>query len=309
MKIQSSLLVLAAMVGSATAANKRNRVFKIYSREEIQAADGTRSLQQGGDDTNSESEAVSAVSSMSMTSAPSASTIVSPTPASEPPTANPTAPTTDQLPQESLPSVVVAQNEGDRCGTTEDAECAGSLKCGKKSYWDETYVCCKDTFVPFGWVTDLCVAQNEGDRCGTTEDAECAGSLECGKRSKSDETYVCCKDTFVPFGWVTDLCVGSVQNEGDRCGTTEDAECAGSLKCGKKSYWDETYVCCKDTFVPFGWVTDLCVAQNEGDRCGTTEDAECAGSLECGKRSKSDETYVCCKDTYVPWFWFTDVCL
>mmetsp|Transcript_32382 Transcript_32382/g.47733 ORF Transcript_32382/g.47733 Transcript_32382/m.47733 type:complete len:231 (-) Transcript_32382:150-842(-) len=72
MKIQSSLLVLAAMVGSATAANKRKRVFKIYSREEIQAADGTRSLQGGDDETE---EAVPAVMSMSMTLSPSGSPI------------------------------------------------------------------------------------------------------------------------------------------------------------------------------------------------------------------------------------------
>jgi len=70
MKIQSSLLFLAAMVGSATAANKRKRVFKIYSREEIQAADGTRSLQGGDDKTD---EAVPAVMSMSMTLSPSGS--------------------------------------------------------------------------------------------------------------------------------------------------------------------------------------------------------------------------------------------
>eukprot|EP00577_Skeletonema_sp_RCC1716_P023334 CAMPEP_0113400242 /NCGR_PEP_ID=MMETSP0013_2-20120614/16012_1 /TAXON_ID=2843 ORGANISM="Skeletonema costatum, Strain 1716" /NCGR_SAMPLE_ID=MMETSP0013_2 /ASSEMBLY_ACC=CAM_ASM_000158 /LENGTH=209 /DNA_ID=CAMNT_0000285285 /DNA_START=97 /DNA_END=726 /DNA_ORIENTATION=- /assembly_acc=CAM_ASM_000158 len=58
------------MVGSATAANKRKRVFKIYSREEIQAADGTRSLQGGDDKTD---EAVPAVMSMSMTLSPSGS--------------------------------------------------------------------------------------------------------------------------------------------------------------------------------------------------------------------------------------------
>jgi len=79
MKIQSSLLVLAAMVGSATAANKRKRVFKIYSREEIQAAEATRSLQggggknQGGNNKDPAPEAVPAVMSMSMTLSPSGS--------------------------------------------------------------------------------------------------------------------------------------------------------------------------------------------------------------------------------------------
>mmetsp|Transcript_21774 Transcript_21774/g.32970 ORF Transcript_21774/g.32970 Transcript_21774/m.32970 type:complete len:240 (-) Transcript_21774:179-898(-) len=81
MKIQSSLLVLAAMVGSATAANKRKRVFKIYSREEIQAAEATRSLQggggknQGGNNKDPAPEAVPAVMSMSMTLSPSGSPI------------------------------------------------------------------------------------------------------------------------------------------------------------------------------------------------------------------------------------------
>eukprot|EP00985_Skeletonema_marinoi_P001904 scaffold773_cov140-Skeletonema_marinoi.AAC.9 len=79
MKIQSSLLVLAAMVGSATAANKRKRVFKIYSREEIQAAEATRSLQggggknQGGNNKDPAPEVVPAVMSMSMTLSPSGS--------------------------------------------------------------------------------------------------------------------------------------------------------------------------------------------------------------------------------------------
>mmetsp|Transcript_14543 Transcript_14543/g.20632 ORF Transcript_14543/g.20632 Transcript_14543/m.20632 type:complete len:221 (-) Transcript_14543:169-831(-) len=71
MKIQSSLLILAAMAGSATAANKRKRVFKIYSREEIQAAEQvTRSLQkdQGGgkDKDKDKKESVPVAMSMSM---------------------------------------------------------------------------------------------------------------------------------------------------------------------------------------------------------------------------------------------------
>ncbi|KAL7500715.1 hypothetical protein ACHAWT_008699 [Skeletonema menzelii] len=63
MKIQSSLLILAAIAGSATAAKKRKRVFKIYSREEIRAAEATRSLQ--GTDSEIQ-ETVPAVQSMSM---------------------------------------------------------------------------------------------------------------------------------------------------------------------------------------------------------------------------------------------------
>ncbi len=71
MKIQSSLLVLAAMVGSATAANKRKRVFKIYSREEIQAAEqATRSLQKeqgpGKDKEEAKKETMVEAISMSM---------------------------------------------------------------------------------------------------------------------------------------------------------------------------------------------------------------------------------------------------
>ena len=37
MKSQCSILVLACMVGTSTAANKRRRVFKIYSQEDIRA--------------------------------------------------------------------------------------------------------------------------------------------------------------------------------------------------------------------------------------------------------------------------------
>ena len=71
--------------------------------------------------------------------------------------------------------------ECQKCPYTYDAMCAGSLECGKKSYHDETYVCCKKTIVPLGWITDLCVQPNLGDSCPTTEDAECAGLMECGK--------------------------------------------------------------------------------------------------------------------------------
>ena len=82
MKIQSSLLILAAMVGSATAANKRKRVFKIYSREEIRAAEeATRSLQKQDKPAKNEkpvmeADAVPAVQSMSMTLSPSGAPVV-----------------------------------------------------------------------------------------------------------------------------------------------------------------------------------------------------------------------------------------
>ena len=83
MKIQSSLLILAAMVGSATAANKRKRVFKIYSREEIRAAEeATRSLQKQDNKPAKdekpvvEADAVPAVQSMSMTLSPSGAPVV-----------------------------------------------------------------------------------------------------------------------------------------------------------------------------------------------------------------------------------------
>lgn len=82
MKIQSSLLILAAMVGSATAANKRKRVFKIYSREEIRAAEeATRSLQKEDKPAKNEKPvveaiAVPAVQSMSMTLSPSGAPVV-----------------------------------------------------------------------------------------------------------------------------------------------------------------------------------------------------------------------------------------
>lgn len=77
MKIQSSLLILAAMAGSAAAANKRKRVFKIYSREEIQAVEGRRFLQGGAEkqdknEKNPQPEVVT-VASMSMSQAPTVS--------------------------------------------------------------------------------------------------------------------------------------------------------------------------------------------------------------------------------------------
>ena len=77
MKLQSSLLILAAVAGSATAANKRKRVFKIYSREEIQAAEGRRSLQGGKNEKNPkpEPEVLPEVESMSMTLAPVATPV------------------------------------------------------------------------------------------------------------------------------------------------------------------------------------------------------------------------------------------
>ncbi|KAL7442064.1 hypothetical protein ACHAXM_011291 [Skeletonema potamos] len=68
MKIQSVLVL--AMVGSAAAANKRKRVFKIYSREEVDSIEATRSLQGGKnqDDKNPAAPlaSMSMASSMSM---------------------------------------------------------------------------------------------------------------------------------------------------------------------------------------------------------------------------------------------------
>jgi hypothetical protein len=149
-------------------------------------------------------------------------------------------------------------NEGQECEFTWDALCEGGLECGKRSNTNETYVCCKETFVPFGWTTDLCKQENEGDLCGTTSDDECLGSLECGKRSMNDDTYVCCKETFVPLGWTTDVCAQNFK-EGEECPSTRDDDCEGSLECGKRSKDDETYICCKETYVPFLWTTDVCI--------------------------------------------------
>ena len=69
-----------------------------------------------------------------------------------------------------------------------------------------TDVCCQDTFVPPGWISDLCVVQFCGERCGTTDDDECAGNLKCAKNNKNDEKYVCCDKTYVPSGWTTEVC-------------------------------------------------------------------------------------------------------
>ena len=82
MKIQSSLLILAAMVGYATAANKRKRGFKIYSREEIRAAEeATRSLKKEDKPAKNEKPvveaiAVPAVQSMSMTLSPTGAPVI-----------------------------------------------------------------------------------------------------------------------------------------------------------------------------------------------------------------------------------------
>ncbi len=140
-----------------------------------------------------------------------------------------------------------------------------------------------------------------GDLCPSTVDCECGPNLDCGKRNYWDETYVCCENSFVPFGWTTDLC--GDRKLGEACGTTEDDECVGNLECGKKDYWNENkYVCCEETFVPFGWTTDLCVRQNAGDSCGTTEDAECAGGMACARTTRGGD-YKCCWGTYDCWPW------
>jgi len=206
--------------------------------------------------------------------------------------------------------------EGDSCPQTIDQMCQGSLECGKRTGGDadeSNYVCCKDTYVPFGWTTDVCVGLlKENDPCPSTLDNDCEGNLECGKRTAGDadgSNYICCKDTYVPSGWTTDVCVG-ILNENDPCPSTLDNDCEGDLECGKRTAGDadgSNYICCKDTYVPFGWTTDVCVGMlNENDHCPSTKDNDCSGSLECGQRSRSDSTYVCCHNTYV--VGFRDVC-
>ncbi len=101
-------------------------------------------------------------------------------------------------------------------------------------------------------------------------------------------------------------------SEGDACYYTWDDLCEGDLECGKRSKEDETYVCCKDTYVPFGWITDVCGnGLKRGEECPSTRDGDCIGDLECGKRSEDDDTYICCNQTYVHWegwFSFVDIC-
>ena len=144
--------------------------------------------------------------------------------------------------------------------------------------------------------------------CEYTWDGLCEGRLACGKRSRSDSTYVCCDEIYFPFGWTTDVCKGQYQ-EGDRCPSTIDAGCAGSLECGKHSKSDSTYICCKDSYVPFGWTTDVCgQGAKLGERCPSTHDADCEGDLKCGKRSKSDSTYIYCKDTSLHFWTASEIC-
>jgi hypothetical protein len=140
---------------------------------------------------------------------------------------------------------------GEECPSTVDCECGSNLDCGKRNYWDDTYVCCKNSFVPFGWTTDLCGDREKGESCGTTEDLECVGNLECGKKDYwNEDKYICCEETFVPLGWTTDLCVA--QNPGDSCGTTEDAECAGGMACARTTRGGD-YKCCWGTYDCYPW--------------------------------------------------------
>jgi hypothetical protein len=125
--------------------------------------------------------------------------------------------------------------------------------------------------------------KNVGDLCPSTVDCECGlNGLECGKRNYWDqETYVCCKKTIVPDGWTTDLCV--VENEGDQCGTTEDAECAGSMGCARKTASDKdknNYRCCKrvGTFGEF----DYCLDMEDESICWS--DAQCKSGFCKGNR-------------------------
>ena len=101
-----------------------------------------------------------------------------------------------------------------------------------------------------------------GESCPSTADCECGLGIACSKKDYyNEDKYICCENTFVPGGWTSDLYVQP--NEGDRCPTTEDDECASALQWGKKDYFNENiYLCCKDTFVPIGWTSDLCVQQN-----------------------------------------------
>jgi len=206
--------------------------------------------------------------------------------------------------------------ENDPCPSTFDKDCEGTLGCARRTGGDAdklNYICCEDTYVPLGSATDVCVGLlKENDACPSTLDNDCQGNLKCGKRTGGDadkSNYICCEDTYVPLGWATDVCVGLLK-ENDACPSTLDNDCQGNLECGKRTAGvadGSNYICCQDTYVPFGWTTDVCMGMlKQNEPCPSTEDRDCQGVLECGKRSTSDSTYVCCLNTY--FYWFTDVC-
>jgi len=225
------------------------------------------------------------------------------------------------------------KNVGDLCPSTVDCECGlDGLECGKRNYWDQdTYICCKKTFVPAGWTTDLCVTENEGDRCGTTEDAECAGSMGCARKTASDKdknNYRCCKRTgiFDGFDYCLDmedgsscwsdaqcksgLCKGNwggtkrgvctkKKNRGESCDINSDCK---NNACARANAITNAKKCChSDSFSYWeGNGKDYCNGLSINERCH--EDSNCKNGA-CGRGWYGTDKKKCCKSGRTTRYW------
>jgi hypothetical protein len=210
--------------------------------------------------------------------------------------------------------------EGDLCPSTVDCECGlNGMACGKRSFYDDTYVCCKDSFVPVGWTTDLCSNRQLGETCPTTSDNECEGSLQCGWENASDNAkYICCKKTGIFFG--NDYCLDMPENSvcrsdaqcasgycrGNNGGITEgkcyqrrpvggscsvDNDCQNGA-CGRKNAGTDMKTCCSSGSTS-RWTNqkDYCDGLSVGTLCH--QDSNCQNGA-CGRKNAGTDVKTCC---------------
>jgi hypothetical protein len=45
---------------------------------------------------------------------------------------------------------------GEKCPSKENDQCADNLVCAKNNKDDEIYICCRESYVPSWWTTEVC---------------------------------------------------------------------------------------------------------------------------------------------------------
>lgn len=155
---------------------------------------------------------------------------------------------------------------------------------------DGKYVCCPQSLDDPDADLDGDYATLEYCLKMVDTDDECWFDGQC----KSGQCY-CGSDVLCQAGTSPGTCMDTNVAKGESCPSTDDSQCTGSLKCGKKSalstHSDE-YICCDAVYTPAGWTTDVCKNQrSKGQSC--EYDNDCSGS-ECARENADDNTKLTC---------------
>ena len=169
----------------------------------------------------------------------------------------------DDAPPTPLPFIL---SLGNKCqpAVPEGKNCPPESTCVKRGPFGASQfcICCNnsDIIVPsgLGTGTPVCRPLNLGDVCFPTAGRLCPLGSVCARRGLYEEDYLCCKKTYTLPGWEDSPICTSYIKDRDPCPSTRDADCIDGLTCAQKSTKNATYICCRDTYIPFLRTADVC---------------------------------------------------